>query len=50
MEEQERQVAQLRQRISVLEGDDDQGKWQKTGQKAGGSSVDDFSIKVPFAL
>jgi len=45
MEEQERQVAQLRQRISILEGEDDQGRWQKIGQKAGGSSVDDFSIK-----
>ncbi|KIJ51461.1 hypothetical protein M422DRAFT_58943 [Sphaerobolus stellatus SS14] len=45
LEEQERQVAQLRQRIAVLEGGDDQAKWQKLGQKAGGSSVDDFSIK-----
>jgi len=45
LEEQERQVAQLRSRISVLEGGDDQGKWQKVGQKAGGSTVDDFSIK-----
>lgn len=46
LEEQERQVAQLRQRISVLEGGDDQGAWQRLGQRAGGSSVDDFSIKV----
>ncbi|KAF8519552.1 hypothetical protein JB92DRAFT_2710510 [Gautieria morchelliformis] len=45
LEEQERQVALLRQRITVLEGGDDQDRWQKLGQKAGGSSVDDFSIK-----
>ncbi|GJJ09589.1 hypothetical protein Clacol_003812 [Clathrus columnatus] len=45
LEEQERQVAQLRERIATLEGDDDQSRWQKIGEKAGGSSVDDFSIK-----
>jgi hypothetical protein len=45
LEEQERQVALLRQRIAVLEGGDDQGM-AKTNQRQGGSSVDDFSIKV----
>ncbi|KAF9506444.1 hypothetical protein BS47DRAFT_1374118 [Hydnum rufescens UP504] len=44
LEEQERQVALLRQRIAVLEGGDDQGM-AKTNQRQGGSSVDDFSIK-----
>lgn len=45
LEEQERQVAQLRERIATLEGSDDQSRWQRIGEKAGGSSVDDFSIK-----
>lgn len=45
LEEQERQVALLRQRIAVLEGGDNQGL-AKTNQRQGGSSVDDFSIKV----
>ncbi|KZS92444.1 hypothetical protein SISNIDRAFT_394151, partial [Sistotremastrum niveocremeum HHB9708] len=42
LEEQERHVAQLRARITLLEGGDDQQK----GQQKGGQSVDDFSIKV----
>ena len=46
LEEQERQVALLRQRITVLEGGDEQDRRQTMGQRAGGSSVDDFSIKV----
>lgn len=45
LEEQERQVAILRHRISVLEGGDNQGM-TRSNQRAGGQSVDDFSIKV----
>jgi len=39
LEEQERQVAQLRERIAVLEGG-------SINQKRGGNTVDDFSIKA----
>ena len=48
LEEQERQVALLRQRIAVLEGGDNQGL-ARTNQRQGGSSVDDFSIKVTLS-
>jgi len=45
MEEQERQVALLRERISRLEGSEEPTTvGQRT--KMGGSTVDDFSIKV----
>jgi len=45
MEEQERQVALLRERITRLEGSDEPTTiGQRT--KMGGSTVDDFSIKV----
>ena len=45
MEEQERQVALLRERITRLEGSDEP---TTVGEriKMGGSTVDDFSIKV----
>ncbi|KIM84205.1 hypothetical protein PILCRDRAFT_68009 [Piloderma croceum F 1598] len=42
LEEQERQVALLRERIGLLEGGD---LSQRNHSKQGGSSVDDFSIK-----
>lgn len=42
LEEQERQVALLRERIGLLEGNDQS---QRSSAKQGGSSVDDFSIK-----
>jgi hypothetical protein len=48
LEEQERQIAMLRERIAVLEGED---HGRADGRvKQGGTSVDDFSIKVsaPF--
>ena len=41
LEEQERQVAQLRERITLLEGG---SNTQRSGR--GGNTVDDFSIKV----
>ena len=48
--EQEKQVAMLRSRIATLEGQGDQHIGQRLGgQKAGGTSVDDWSIKVGFA-
>ncbi|KAF7976616.1 hypothetical protein HWV62_2284 [Athelia sp. TMB] len=43
LEEQEKQVALLRARISLLEGGNDVS--QRSSTKQGGSSVDDFSIK-----
>ena len=43
LEEQERQVAALRERIAVLEG---KSELPAGDMKQGGSSVDDFSIKV----
>ena len=45
LEEQERQVALLRERIGLLEGNDQS---QRSSAKQGGSSVDDFSIKVNY--
>ena len=48
LEEQERQVAALRERIAVLEGGDDQGVEKNANPKQGGSSVDDFSIKASY--
>lgn len=46
MEEQEHQIALLRERVIRLEGgDEDKGSAARVGSK-GGSSVDDFSIKV----
>jgi hypothetical protein len=44
LEEQEKQVALLRDRIALLEGT--AGDQERTSTKQGGSSVDDFSIKV----
>jgi len=44
LEEQERQVALLRERIALLEGNDRQREQRQSTPK-GGSSVDDFSIK-----
>src|ERR1700720_205572 len=46
LEEQEKQVALLRDRIGLLEGRNDQSQHGKHG----GSSVDDFSIKVFMLL
>jgi hypothetical protein len=45
MEEQEHQIALLRERVIRLEGGDDENTAPRSGTK-GGSSVDDFSIKV----
>ena len=45
LEEQERQVAQLRARIALLEGGDG-----LRVQGPGETTVDDFSIKVCFSL
>jgi len=45
LEEQERQVAQLRARIALLEGGDG-----LRVQGPGGTTVDDFSIKVCTSL
>ena len=45
MEEQEHQIALLRERVIRLEGGDDENTAPKSGAK-GGSSVDDFSIKA----
>jgi hypothetical protein len=42
MEEQERQVALLRERITRLEGSEESTQRNRMG----GSTVDDFSIKV----
>lgn len=44
LEEQEKQVALLRARIVLLEGGSDVAT--RNTSKQGGSSVDDFSIKV----
>jgi hypothetical protein len=44
LDEQERQISLLRARIALLEGGDDEPK--HTTNRAGGSSVDDFSIRV----
>ncbi|TDL25694.1 hypothetical protein BD410DRAFT_765354 [Rickenella mellea] len=44
LQEQEKQVALLRERIALLEGAGDEALGARS-QKAGGSSVDDFSIK-----
>ncbi|KAG8765183.1 hypothetical protein FRC12_007644 [Ceratobasidium sp. 428] len=44
LDEQERQISLLRSRIALLEGGDDEPK-QHTTNRAGGSSVDDFSIR-----
>lgn len=44
LEEQERQISLLRARIALLEGGDDEPK--HTTNRAGGSTVDDFSIRV----
>ncbi|TFY74238.1 hypothetical protein EWM64_g9774, partial [Hericium alpestre] len=44
LEEQEKQVALLRERIATLEGTNQLNE-PKTGEKQGGYSVDDFSIK-----
>ncbi|CEL55180.1 hypothetical protein RSOLAG1IB_01188 [Rhizoctonia solani AG-1 IB] len=43
LDEQERQISLLRARIALLEGGDDEPK--HTTNRAGGSSVDDFSIR-----
>ncbi|KAH7342024.1 hypothetical protein B0J17DRAFT_649141 [Rhizoctonia solani] len=43
LEEQERQISLLRARIALLEGGDEEPK--HTTNRAGGSSVDDFSIR-----
>jgi hypothetical protein len=48
MEEQEHQIALLRERVIRLEGGDDENIAPKSNAK-GGSSVDDFSIKVGSA-
>lgn len=45
LQEQEKQVAQLRTRIATLEGQGDPNAGQRIGQKQGGTSVDDWSIK-----
>ena len=46
MEEQEKQVALLKTRIATLEGKEEQDRGLRVGQKQGGTSVDDWSIKV----
>ncbi|KDN50749.1 hypothetical protein RSAG8_01247, partial [Rhizoctonia solani AG-8 WAC10335] len=43
LDEQERQISLLRARIALLEGGDDEPR--HTTNRAGGSSVDDFSIR-----
>ncbi|KAJ1307279.1 hypothetical protein OPQ81_001389 [Rhizoctonia solani] len=43
LDEQERQISLLRARIALLEGGDDEPK--HTTNRAGGTSVDDFSIR-----
>lgn len=48
--EQENQIATLRSRISTLEGREDTNAGQRLGQKAGGTSVDDWSIKVSLSI
>lgn len=45
LEEQERQVAALKARVALLEGDDGHGS-SHANSNQGGSSVDDFSIRV----
>ncbi|KLO07631.1 hypothetical protein SCHPADRAFT_922813 [Schizopora paradoxa] len=45
LQEQEKQVSLLRTRIATLEGQGDQNAGQRVGQKQGGTSVDDWSIK-----
>lgn len=45
LQEQERQVAELRAHIAILEGDNYQSKFTQSNSRQGGHSVDDFSIK-----
>jgi len=45
LQEQERQVAELRAHITVLEGDDNTSRVTEVNTRKGGQSVDDFSIK-----
>lgn len=45
LEEQERQISLLRARIALLEGGDDEES-RHTTNRAGGSTVDDSSIRV----
>lgn len=50
MEEQEKQVASLKARIATLEGKEELNNGMRLGQKQGGTSVDDWSIKVTDML
>lgn len=47
LQEQEKQVALLRARIALLEGTNENGPLLASRQ-SGGSTVDDFSIKVCY--
>lgn len=52
LQEQEKQVAELRARIAALEGREDSFAVNRANEKKGGTSVDDWSIKVsaPFSM